>query len=278
VHFENALALHDPIKHSGLANRLGTDVGTTLHGFLALNLMLLGESQRAAIHARKCEQAALASNQANSICYAHTHLALLALLSQDDAQLAHHAAVLSSVATEHELDTWSLAAKHFQALVAAGEGDESSIARIFEADASYIAVKAKLYLPQMRVAAAWRARAMTLREPALKLAAMAQAMIDDTGEAVVLADLHRLEGALALEAGKHERAEACLEKALAVARDQGSKLWELRAANDLARLWGSAGRSDEAAALLSRIVQKIPDDNCAKDRATAQSMLVEFAA
>jgi hypothetical protein len=46
---------------------------------------------------------------------------------------------------------------------------------------------------------------------------------------------------------------ARLKQALAVARRQGAKFWELRAASSLARLWKDQGRGDEARGLLAPI-------------------------
>ena len=60
----------------------------------------------------------------------------------------------------------------------------------------------------------------------------------------------------ALLAGSLERAaeaEACYHQALAVARDQGARLWELRAATSLARLWADQGKRAEAYDLLAPI-------------------------
>ena len=44
-----------------------------------------------------------------------------------------------------------------------------------------------------------------------------------------------------------------LRRAATIARDQGSRALELRAATDLARRWVTAGRPDEAAGLLGRV-------------------------
>jgi predicted ATPase len=48
-------------------------------------------------------------------------------------------------------------------------------------------------------------------------------------------------------------AEASLHQAIAVARKQSAKLWELRAATSLARLWRDQGKRTEARDLLAPI-------------------------
>ncbi len=49
------------------------------------------------------------------------------------------------------------------------------------------------------------------------------------------------------------KAEACFERALAVARAQQAKSWELRAATSMARLWRDQGKRDEARNLLAPV-------------------------
>ena len=69
------------------------------------------------------------------------------------------------------------------------------------------------------------------------------------------AELHRLEGALLLQrsAAEADSAEGCFHKAIEIARQQGAKSFELRAATSLAMLWKQQGRNDEARRLLGEI-------------------------
>ena len=48
-------------------------------------------------------------------------------------------------------------------------------------------------------------------------------------------------------------AETCFQHAIAIARQQHAKSWELRAATSLARLWQGQGKREEARALLAPI-------------------------
>ena len=77
--------------------------------------------------------------------------------------------------------------------------------------------------------------------------------VEETGERWFEAELHRLAGDLMLQHPKVDLvgAEACLQQATAIARQQGTKLWELRAATSLARLWREQGRRGEAHDLLA---------------------------
>jgi predicted ATPase len=56
-----------------------------------------------------------------------------------------------------------------------------------------------------------------------------------------------------IETAKEAKAEAYFERALAVAREQQAKSWELRAAMGLARLWRDQGKRQQARDLLAPV-------------------------
>jgi predicted ATPase len=76
-------------------------------------------------------------------------------------------------------------------------------------------------------------------------------IVDRTGEQLFAAELNRHKGQLLLRQGQSEAAEELYRKALSIAEAQGAKLWELRAAVSLARLWGEQNRRVEARDLLA---------------------------
>jgi predicted ATPase/class 3 adenylate cyclase len=278
TYFDRAFALYDPETHRGLEERYGQDLGVGSNCFMSINLGLLGQTRRSDKHARDGEQYAMASAHANSICYMHMTMLFRALLqSWNETELERHANALAAMSAEHNLVWYRHIASMAQGLLLAGKGEPAGIVSYLKADATMVKTKSRMAVPWLRVEAGARARALGLGEQAGALAAMAREMMDETGEALALSDLHRLEGALALDAGDDQSAEACLKAAIDVASDQGSKLFELRAAIDLARLWHSMGRSDEAVALLGPVVERVEDGDCAKDRATAQAMLADLA-
>jgi predicted ATPase len=68
-------------------------------------------------------------------------------------------------------------------------------------------------------------------------------MVHQTGERHNESDLHRLNGELllALPMAHQAEAEACFREAIAIARSQGAKSWELRAVLSLSRLYHRQG-------------------------------------
>lgn len=276
TYFDRSFALYDPETHKGLEKQYGQDLGVGSNCFMSLNLGYLGQTRRAEKHAQDGERYAMASAHANSICYMHMVMLMRALQSRDEAELERHTNALAAMSAEHNLVWYRHLASMTQALLLAGQGEPASIVNYLKADATLVATKSKMAVSWLRIEAGWRARALGLGEQASDLAVMARKMFDETGEAFALSDLRRLQGALALDAGDDQSAEACLKAAIEVACDQGSKLLELRAAIDLARHWHSMGRTDEAAELLRPVVERIADGDCATDRATAQAMLADF--
>ena len=63
----------------------------------------------------------------------------------------------------------------------------------------------------------------------------------------------RLRGNLLVSTGDPGAAEQCYHQALAIARQQSTKLFELRAATSLARLWRDQGKRNEARDLLAPV-------------------------
>ena len=83
----------------------------------------------------------------------------------------------------------------------------------------------------------------------------AMTAVETTKEKWCEADIHRIAGEIALMSPEPDaaKAEACFERALAVARSQQAKSWELRAAMSMARLWRDQGKRDEARDLLAPV-------------------------
>ena len=81
-------------------------------------------------------------------------------------------------------------------------------------------------------------------EEGLRLLAEALAAFEASGRGDLLAEAYRLQGELLLHQAVPDaaQAEACFQQALAIARRQQAKSWELRAAMSLSRLWQQQGK------------------------------------
>jgi predicted ATPase len=105
------------------------------------------------------------------------------------------------------------------------------------------------------------------------------ARVDRLEERWLEADLRRLKGEALLGCSPDcvAEAEGCYHQALAVARDQGARLWELRAATSLARLWRDHGRQAEARKLLAPIYSWFTEGFDTADLKEANGLLDELA-
>jgi predicted ATPase len=90
-------------------------------------------------------------------------------------------------------------------------------------------------------------------EEGLNRLAEAAQLIETTQERWAEAELHRMRGTLSLSMNNAPSAEDGYRCALAVARQQRAKFWELRAATSLARLWRDQGKGTEAGDLLTPV-------------------------
>jgi predicted ATPase len=101
------------------------------------------------------------------------------------------------------------------------------------------------------------------------------ALVERSGERFWLAELHRLDGQVALKRPEADqaRAEACFLKAIDIARSQESRLLELRAAIDLARLWRKAGSPNDPRVLLEPILATIEGGETTRDVRNAHALL-----
>ena len=73
------------------------------------------------------------------------------------------------------------------------------------------------------------------------------------------------------------QAEACFHQALAVARRQQAKSWELRAATSLGRLWQQQGKRAEAYELLAPTYGWFTEGFETADLQEAKALLAELA-
>ena len=101
-------------------------------------------------------------------------------------------------------------------------------------------------------------------------------IIERTGERWFAAELYRHKGQLLLRQGYVEATEERYCKALCIAQEQEAKLWELRGAMSLARLWGEQGRRAEARALLAPVYGWFTEGFATPDLKAAKMLLDEL--
>jgi predicted ATPase len=99
------------------------------------------------------------------------------------------------------------------------------------------------------------------------------------GEVQRQAEVNRVAGEIALLSPEIDaaKAERYFEKALAVARQQQAKSWELRAAISMARLWRDQGKPQQARELLAPVYGWFTEGFNTRDLKEAKALLGELA-
>jgi predicted ATPase len=114
---------------------------------------------------------------------------------------------------------------------------------------------------------------------ALRVLDEASALMERTGERWYEAELHRLTGMALLGLPEPDRvgAEASFSRAMAIARAQGTRLWELRGATSLARIWAEQGERRRAQDVLAPIYGWFTEGSDTPDLVEAKALLDELA-
>jgi predicted ATPase len=108
----------------------------------------------------------------------------------------------------------------------------------------------------------------------------AMAAVQTTKERWYEAEVNRIAGEVALQSPEPDtsKAEAYFGRALAVARQQQAKSWELRASMSLARLWRSQGKPQQARELLAPVYGWFTEGFDTRDLKEAKALLEELGA
>jgi class 3 adenylate cyclase len=109
---------------------------------------------------------------------------------------------------------------------------------------------------------------------AVGLLRRAAELVEATGEQWCEAEILRLRGLFG--ARDQAEGEALLAASLAKAREQGARLWELRTATSLARLWGRQGRCEDGLRLLAPVHDWFSEGLHAPDVVAARVLLEEL--
>jgi predicted ATPase len=93
------------------------------------------------------------------------------------------------------------------------------------------------------------------------------------------AEINRIAGVISLKSSEPDatKAETYFDRALAVARQQQAKSWELRAAMSMARLRRDQGKVEQARELLAPVYEWFTEGFDTRDLKEAKALLEELA-
>jgi class 3 adenylate cyclase/predicted ATPase len=256
AHYDHAVALYDPAAHRSLAKPFGQDVRVANLTSRSVALWVLGHPDRAQRDNNDAVQHARDIGHASSLMLALTYTSMILLVRGDYAAAQPPTDELTALAEEKGALIWKITAAFVRGCIFALTTKRPDAVRdITSSLAAFRSTGAKMVVPFVLVHLS-RAYADTGQFHEASCA-ITEAMTtqEATGERWVEAEVNRVAGEIALNSPVSDaaKAEAYYERALAVARRQQAKSWELRAAMSMARLWRDQDKCDKARNLLAPV-------------------------
>jgi predicted ATPase len=275
---ERTLALYDLDRHHSLAFLYVQDPRVAALSGLSWTLLAQGYPEQARARSQEALDAARQIAHINTLAYGLLFACLFEQFRQAVREAQDRAEALAALATEQGFPHFLAAATVIRGwvLIQAGEM-ETGLEQLRQGHPAWRATGAGLYEPYflgLQAEAHGRSGAV---EEGLDLVAKALDCANATGERWFEAELHRMGGELLLRLPRPDlaAAEARLRQAAAVARQQGARMWELRAATSLARLWREQGQISEAHDLLAPLYGQFSEGLETSDLQTARTILRE---
>jgi len=252
-HLRTVLSLHQPDSRSHTFLSPGHNVAIASM-WLALTLGLLGHPAQASLHV------GAGLRTARELSNPHTLAHALALACRYHSALGDTEALdrateeLAALAAEHRFPFYVAAAQIYRGWVLSAAPDSARGIEIMrEGMADFTDLGATALRPYFWGRIAVLSAAAGSARDGLDLLDEALEQVDQSGQRWCEAELHRSKGELLSGFPDAPQAESCLQRSLATARRQGARLWELRAACSLGRLWRDQGKHDDARDLLAPI-------------------------
>jgi predicted ATPase len=271
---EASLTHYDRARSAAHIALYSQDPGVVCRIRLSLDLWILGEPEAAA--SPRVESLALAADLGHPFtqAYALTWDAILQSHLGDRALARTQAAAAVGLGREHRMPFWRSLGTVVHGWAVAEEGDiEGGIDEIRSGMADYAATGGRSFVPfQMALLAEQQGRLGNV-ERGLTLIAEAAAVVERTNERWSEAELFRRKGELLERVARDDEAEVAYRRALDVARYQGARALELRAATRLASVWLRHERRQEATLLLKPLVGAFETTTDLADLVTASEIL-----
>ena len=276
--FERVLQLYDPNEHGALTAVAAYDMRALALTYLSADLFILGHTDEALSRGEEAIAWSRKLNHPHTLGYALSFGALVRLLRRENEKAeAMTEEVLALVATQN-LPVWLPSANVMRGHLRVARGDTEALAFARQGIAAKNAQGSVLNQPFFLSLLAASCERAGKADEALALLAEAFAIAERTGERWFEAELYRLRGDwLLVHCNEKEAdAETCFHRALALARQQAAKIWELRSAVSLARFWSGRGRLNEARDLLVPLCNAFAGNSPIPDTEAARVLLIEL--
>ena len=280
THLDRAFALYDAAEHRPLATRFGQDVGAATLCWRSLALWLLGypqaalaDTEQALKVAREIGHSATLMYVLNFSIWTHVHCGNYAAASA----LVDEFSVLKDQTSSLFWAAWGMMQR---GCVMALTGKASEAAQTITSGVTAMrSTRTTMWMPLWLSYLARANAEIGQFDDARRCIEEAMAAMETAKERWYEAEVNRIAGEIALLLPEPDvaKAQACFERALAIARKQQAKSWELRAAMSMARLWRDQGRRAQARDLLAPVHGLFTQGFDTLDLKQAEALLNELA-
>lgn len=246
-HFQRVLALY--VGTQRYSDQVVAHPQLTAMSMMPWALLLEGHPARALMLSREAITMAEEHGRPYPLAVVLHQQNVLDVLRRDRRAVEERTTLLMALAADHGFAHWHATATILHGwAIAHGGAPEAGLEEMRCGLTAKKTIGARLKIPFYLGLMAGLCQQAGRATEALDLLQAALAHVEETGERGFEAELHRLKGE-ALPACSSKRvaeAEAHYRQSLAVSKNQGARLWELRAATSLARLWVEQSRRAEA--------------------------------
>jgi predicted ATPase len=280
AHLDRAMALYEPAAHRPLATRFGQDVGVSILSQRSLAVWALGHVDAALADADHALRDARGTGEVAALMYALLFGAHIHIFCRNYATANVLSDEVVALADEKGAAQWKAVGMLMRGSVFALTGEASDAVPIITSGlTAYRSTGATQFMPTFLSYLVSAHAELGQFDEAWRCTTEARAAVEATEERWYEAEVNRIAGEIALLSPERDtaKAEASFERALAVARQQQAKSWELRAAMSMARLWRDQGKPQQARELLVPVYSWFTEGFDTLDLKQAKALLDELA-
>jgi predicted ATPase len=278
-HYDRALAIYDPAEHGQLTTRSGRDIRVALLASRSACMWLLGYPAASRIDVGRAIKYARETGQPITLMFALQHSGSDNVFRGDYAAANASLGELVDLADESGVSYWKVIGTALLGWLFAATGKAPDAVRAITSGITSLRLAgATLYEPMHLQYLATAYAELGQLDDARRCIDDALDKVERSNERWCEAEVHRIAGEIVLKSPTPdlEKAKAYFDRALAVARAQQAKSWELRAVMSMVRLWRDRGRRDEARELLVSIYTWFSEGFDTLDLREARTLLNEL--
>jgi predicted ATPase len=275
-----ALSMYDPERDREVRFRFGQDTGAVARAHLANTKWQLGEVGPARVLIEEAVAYAIETGHVPTLANTYQLKARFETVCGDAEAARRDAEIVVKLSQENAMTLFTAWGALQSAWASARlDGHETGVMELRQALAVHTNQGNKLYVPFYQGSLA-EIEAQDDAEGALSRIDEALALAGEGGEHWSDAFLHRCRGEILLkrDPANSAAAEDAFLTAIAVARQQKAKSWELRASMSMARLWRDQGKRHEARDLLGPVYGWFTEGFDTRDLKEAKALLDELTA